>query len=130
MDAKHVKLYIDDRPQDRVFRVHRDVFTDPELFELEMKFIFERTWNFIALESQIAKPNDFITTKIGRVPILVTRDKSGDVRAFVNACSHRGARLCRERLDAALANAVDLKRAVAALEKSGIESNRRQIHLV
>ena len=80
-----------------IFQLDRAAFTEAALFELEMKYIFERNWVFLAHESQIPNPNDFITTKIGRVPILVTRDKSGDVRAFVNACSHRGARLCRER---------------------------------
>lgn len=80
-----------------IFQLDRAAFTEAALFELEMKYIFERNWVYLAHESQIPNPNDFITTKIGRVPILVTRDKSGDVRAFVNACSHRGARLCRER---------------------------------
>jgi len=80
-----------------IFQLDRAAFTEAALFELEMKYIFERNWVYLAHESQVSKPNDFITTKIGRVPILVTRDKSGDVGAFVNACSHRGARLCRER---------------------------------
>ena len=34
------KRYVDDRPADKTFRVHRDVYADPELFELEMKHIF------------------------------------------------------------------------------------------
>ena len=80
-----------------IFKLDRAAFTEAALFELEMKYIFERNWVFLAHESQIAKPNDFITTKIGRVPILLTRDRAGDVRAFVNACSHRGARVCRQR---------------------------------
>ena len=46
---------IDDRPQDGVFLVHRDVFADRDLFEQEQKFVFEATWNFLALESQLAQ---------------------------------------------------------------------------
>ena len=53
MDLKDIRLYVDDRPAEGVFRVHRDVYSDPELHELEHKYIFERTWNFLALESQI-----------------------------------------------------------------------------
>jgi len=87
--------YVDDRPQDGVFRVHRDVYADPELFALEMKYIFERTWNFLGLESQIARPHDFVTAQIGRVPILVTRDAQMRVHAMLNVCRHKGAIVCR-----------------------------------
>lgn len=80
-----------------IFKMDRAAFTEEALFDLEMKYIFERNWVFLAHESQIAKANDFLTTKIGRVPVLITRDKGGEVRGFVNACTHRGARVCRER---------------------------------
>lgn len=90
-----VTRYVDDRPQDGVFRVHRDVYADAGLFDLEMKFIFERTWNFLALASQIPKPHDFLTAYIGRTPVLITRDAQGDVLAFLNICRHKGATVCR-----------------------------------
>lgn len=95
MDVNHNKLYVDDRPADGVFRVHRDVYTDPVLFELEMKNIFERTWNYLALKSEIRNPNDFVTRTIGRTPVIVSRDAQGRVGAFVNACRHKGATVCR-----------------------------------
>jgi benzoate/toluate 1,2-dioxygenase subunit alpha len=95
MDVKHVKLYVDDRPQDGVFRVHRDVYADPQLFELEMKYIFERTWNFLTIESQVARAGDYVTTRIGRTPLLVSRDSKGRLGAFVNACRHKGATVAR-----------------------------------
>jgi hypothetical protein len=47
-----------DRPETGEFSVHRDIFRDPEIFELEMKHVFEGTWVFIGLGSQIAKPHD------------------------------------------------------------------------
>ncbi len=87
--------FIDDRPADGVFRVHRDVFADPELFELEQTYIFARTWNFLALESQVAQPHDFVTAYIGRTPVLVSRDGQGRLGAFLNACRHKGAVVCR-----------------------------------
>jgi benzoate/toluate 1,2-dioxygenase subunit alpha len=79
------------------FRLDREVFTDPDLFELEMKHIFERNWIFLGHESQVAKPNDFLTTYIGRQPVLLARSRAGELKCFINACSHRGARICRER---------------------------------
>lgn len=87
--------YIDDRPDEGVFRVHRDVYSDPELFELEIRHIFERVWNFIGLDSQIANAHDYITTHIGRTPIVVSRGADGGIHAFLNACRHKGALVCR-----------------------------------
>jgi benzoate/toluate 1,2-dioxygenase subunit alpha len=80
-----------------LFRCRRDIFTDADLFELEMKTIFEGAWVYLAHESQIPEPNDYFTTWIGRQPIVITRDKSGELNAFINACAHRGAMLCRRK---------------------------------
>lgn len=88
---------IDDRPAEGIFRVHSRVFTDPEVFDLEMKLIFEKSWNFLGFKSDLQKENDFFTAWIGRSPILVTRGKDGVVRAFRNKCPHRGAMLCQEQ---------------------------------
>ncbi|WP_249276497.1 aromatic ring-hydroxylating oxygenase subunit alpha [Sphingomonas baiyangensis] len=86
---------IDDRPEDGVFRVHRAIFDDQAVFELEMARIFERGWVFLGLESQAPGPHDFFTTTIGRVPILVTRDGDGKLAGFVNSCPHKGSRLAQ-----------------------------------
>ena len=80
-----------------IWRVGRDIFTDPELFELEMKHIFEGNWIYLAHESQVPNPNDYFTTAMGRQPIVIARSKSGELNAFINACSHRGAMLCRHK---------------------------------
>ena len=76
---------VDDRPQDGVFRVSRTMFRDPELFDLEMKHVFEGGWVFVGLATQAEKPHDFFTGFIGRVPIFVTRTGQGELRCFVNA---------------------------------------------
>jgi benzoate/toluate 1,2-dioxygenase subunit alpha len=86
-----------DDPQAGIYRVGRDIFTDPDLFELEMRHIFEGNWIYLAHESQVAKPNDYFTTFIGRQPIFIARSKAGELNAFINACSHRGAMLCRHK---------------------------------
>jgi phenylpropionate dioxygenase-like ring-hydroxylating dioxygenase large terminal subunit len=94
MDLKDLRPYVDDRPAEGVFRVHRDVYSDRELFELEQKFVFERTWNFLGLESQFAQPHDYITGAIGKTPVLVTRDARGRIGGFLNVCRHKGAMVC------------------------------------
>jgi benzoate/toluate 1,2-dioxygenase subunit alpha len=75
--------------------VDRRIFVDPDLFELEQRQIWEKVWVYVAHESQLPKPKDYITGWIGRAPIVVNRDKGGQLNAFVNICSHRGATLCR-----------------------------------
>lgn len=86
---------VQEDPENGVFRCRRDVFTDSDLFELEMKHIAEGNWIYMAHESQIPEPGDYFTLHMGRTPVVITRDKDGQLNALVNACSHRGAMLCR-----------------------------------
>ena len=86
---------VQDDNENGVFRCRRDIFTNADLYELEMKHIFESNWVYLAHESQIPNNNDYYTTWIGRQPIVITRDKAGEVHAVINACAHTGARLCR-----------------------------------
>jgi len=79
------------------YRLHRSAFTDKDLFELEMKHIFEGNWIYLAHESQIPNINDYYSTYIGSQPIFISRNRQGDLNAFMNACSHRGAQLCRHK---------------------------------
>jgi phenylpropionate dioxygenase-like ring-hydroxylating dioxygenase large terminal subunit len=75
-------------------RVHRRLYTDPAIFELEMTRIFGRCWLFLAHESQIAAPGDFVRARMGREEIIVVRGRDGRIHALVNRCTHRGAELC------------------------------------
>lgn len=79
------------------FRLDRGVFTDEELFELEMKYIFEGNWIYLAHESQIPNANDYLSLHIGRQPVIITRSKDGELNALLNTCTHRGATLCRHK---------------------------------
>lgn len=93
--ATEIRALIDDRPEDGVFRVHRRLFTDPDVFDLEMKAIFEGGWVFLGLASQLPRPNAYFTTTIGRHPIAVMRAQDGSINAFINSCPHKGARICQ-----------------------------------
>src|SRR5690348_11887405 len=73
------------------------VFTDPELYAREQEELFRGpTWNYLALEAELAKPGDFRANFIGETPVFVTCDGKGELHALVNRCAHRGAMVCRE----------------------------------
>jgi phenylpropionate dioxygenase-like ring-hydroxylating dioxygenase large terminal subunit len=78
-------------------RVHRRVYTDPDVFELEMERIFGRAWLFVGHTSQVPNPGDFITTDLGRQPVIMTRHRDGSVQVLLNRCTHRGAKVVNER---------------------------------
>src|SRR4028119_935934 len=88
-----------DDPEAGIFRANRRIFTDEEIFELEMQHIFEGNWIYLAHESQVPNPGDYFTTYIGRQPVVITRDKNGELHCLINACAHRGAMLCRRKTD-------------------------------
>lgn len=78
-------------------RVHRSVYTDENIFKLEMTKLFGGVWTYLCHETEIPEPNDFKRVTVGFRPLIVTRDKKGDINALINRCSHRGAMICKER---------------------------------
>src|ERR1700679_830372 len=90
-----VRHWLEFHPEKGAHRLDREVFLSEDVFELEMRHLFEGGWVYLAHESQIPNANDFLTTDIGRQPVIVTRDAQGEFSCLLNACSHRGARVCR-----------------------------------
>jgi anthranilate 1,2-dioxygenase (deaminating, decarboxylating) large subunit len=86
---------LDFRPAEGIFRIARDMFTEPDLFDLEMELIFEKNWIYACHESEIANKHDFMTMRAGRQPMIITRDGDGRLNALINACQHRGTTLTR-----------------------------------
>ncbi len=68
-------------------------YTDPKVFKREQKRIFRRTWQYVGLTEQVARPGDFFTSRIDTVPLVIARDEAGQLRGFVNVCRHRGSQL-------------------------------------
>jgi len=89
-------LFVED-PQVGVFRFSPKVYCDPDLFRDEQKRIFDRCWLYAGHESELAKPGDFLTRRVGGRPLLMVRGADNRIRLFHNACRHRGAMVCRER---------------------------------
>jgi carnitine monooxygenase subunit len=68
-------------------------YTDPELFEQEKVKIFKESPQMVCFSCDLPNPGSFYTFDDLGVPVLLVRDNDGKVNAFLNACSHRGARL-------------------------------------
>lgn len=78
-------------------RVHTSLYKDAEIFEREMEQIFDRTWVWVAHASELPNSGDFITTHVGRRPVIVSRSKDGTVNVMLNRCRHRAATVCEAR---------------------------------
>jgi phenylpropionate dioxygenase-like ring-hydroxylating dioxygenase large terminal subunit len=74
------------------------IYSDAELFALERERIFGRAWMFLAHESEIADPGDYVVRRILDDSFIVIRDEHGRVRVHYNMCLHRGMQLCRAEL--------------------------------
>ncbi len=75
-------------------RVHRSVYTDPDIFAAEMQHLWETIWVYCGHESQIPKPGDYYAVQIGRQPMVMVRGKDMRVHVVHNRCPHRGVQVC------------------------------------
>ena len=76
--------------------LHKGIYMDPARFEAERKKLFLGEPIVAGLSGDIPKAGDLIVFDAAGPSILVTRDKSGQARAFLNMCTHRGAKLVEE----------------------------------
>src|SRR3954463_13108730 len=74
------------------------VYSDAEIFELEKRRVFGRAWVFLAHESEIPEPGDYVVRRIVDDSFIVVRDEYGRVRVLFNMCVHRGMQVCRSEL--------------------------------
>ncbi|MDR7608689.1 MAG: Rieske 2Fe-2S domain-containing protein, partial [Armatimonadota bacterium] len=71
------------------------IYSDPGVFEAEEERVFGRAWVFLAHESEIPEPGDYVVRRIVRDSFIVVRDEYGEVRVLANVCRHRGMQVCR-----------------------------------
>ena len=76
-------------------RVSRGLFVSDAIYRLEVERIFDRCWLFVGHETEIAEPGDYVTRRMGSDQVIVMRGPDHRVGVFLNACAHRGVKVCR-----------------------------------
>jgi phenylpropionate dioxygenase-like ring-hydroxylating dioxygenase large terminal subunit len=74
-------------------QVHKAVYTDEDVFDLEMDRIFGHAWIYVGHESQIPNTGDFHRALVGRESVVLIRGEDGKPHVLYNRCPHKGAAL-------------------------------------
>jgi nitrite reductase/ring-hydroxylating ferredoxin subunit len=89
-NAAHTEAGTINQAED-IARIPASHYYDEARWELEMKQVFKRLPLMLAASCEVANAGDYKAMSTGGVPILISRGKDGELRAFLNMCSHRGA---------------------------------------
>lgn len=73
--------------------VHRDIFTHPDVFALEMQTVFTHTWVYVGHASQIPQAGDYYSTTVGDQPVVMVRQADGGIAVLHNRCAHKGVKI-------------------------------------
>ncbi len=71
-------------------------YTDPERLNQEIETLFRKFPIIVGHVEQLREPGQYFTHDDTGIPILVTRNRAGALKAFLNVCRHRGARVATE----------------------------------
>lgn len=74
------------------------VYNDESIFDLEKERLFSRAWMFVAHESEIPAPGDYVVRRVLEDSFIISRDEHGEIRALFNMCLHRGMQVCRAEM--------------------------------
>jgi len=78
-------------------RIHTSLYREAPIFEAEMDRIFSNVWVWVAHTSEVPEAGSFKTTFVGRQPVIVTRDRAGDLHVLLNRCRHRASIVCEPK---------------------------------
>jgi glycine betaine catabolism A len=70
------------------------LYTEQAAFDFDMTAVFGQSWLMVGLACELPKTGSYISMMIGKWPVVITRDRSGTIRAFHNSCRHRGSMIC------------------------------------
>jgi len=75
-------------------RIPASRYTCPEFAELEHERVWPRVWQIACSADHVSEAGDCFEYRVGRYSVLIVRGRDGELRAFQNACKHRGNLLC------------------------------------
>ena len=68
-------------------------YSDPAVLAAERERIFRRAWHYVGHAGRLPEPSSYFACMTGGLPVVVTRDGGGELRAFLNVCRHRGSEI-------------------------------------
>jgi len=71
----------------------KDVYISRDVLELEKEKLWPKVWQVACREEELKNAGDYVTYDIASQSIIVVREGDGAIKAFHNACQHRGRRL-------------------------------------
>ena len=71
------------------FSLRSEAYTDPKWHDADLRGIFARTWQWVCHVEKLREPGSYLATTVAEMPIVLVRDRSGELRAFYNVCKHR-----------------------------------------
>ena len=93
MDTRNKMLHLLRSRRDG-FTLEQPFYIDPDFYKQDLNLIWYRDWLFVGHNCEITKPGSYFTVQVGDYPVVVVRGRDGEIRAFHNACRHRGSRVC------------------------------------
>ena len=72
----------------------QQLYTSEAVFDFEMKAVFARSWLQAGHLAEVVKVGDYITVQLGKTSVVIIRESESSVRAYFNACRHRGSMIC------------------------------------
>lgn len=92
MDLHRISSFFEQRRAG--YTLPQALYTEQASFTFDMAAIYGQSWLMVGMECELPKKLSYISMMIGKWPIIITRDKAGDIHAFHNSCRHRGSMIC------------------------------------
>ena len=70
------------------------LYLDRRAYDFDMDAIFGHSWLMAGFECELPKPGSYLALTVGNWPVLITRNRDGEIKAFHNTCRHRGSQIC------------------------------------
>ena len=85
------ELFASHRPG---YSLPQPFYTDQQVHEFDLEAIFYRSWLMVGFEAELERTGSYMASWVGPTPIVVLRNRAGEVVGFHNSCRHRGAQIC------------------------------------